>query len=414
MEEVNNTNINKNTHKDDDEIINRPIFENRYELTVQFCNMVFKNEYGNRIMYEETKDFINSNFPIRKLIVRVNDKDIVNVLNFKRDENDMIDVTILVSFDKESNIIQNKPFEDGKFKGLIQNGDFNIPLNEITDDFSDTKTSDIIYSREVVIYLFREDELNCFDNDDINFLVSGTNLKSVISFLFLKYTNYKLVLSPPDHNPSINKLLIPQGNILEILKLIDLDMGIFYTNYILFINEGILYFLNTDNNVNCRNEKLEFSINLLVSRPGKELRTKYVDKLNNGNYTISVDYMDVKVTKDDEFKINESLNYIFPNGKKFKNKNMLSRNIHTIRKITNIQPLIKYRNKTREDIEFNINNIAVKDINPLSTVFYTDSQNKRRQYRISKVKTTIVSSQLVEMKIRAYRLIGGESDEIQN
>ena len=122
--------------------------------------------------------------------------------------------------------------------------------------------------------------------------------------------------------------------------------------------------------------------------------------------------MDVKVTKDDEYKINESLNYIFPNGKKYKNKNMLSRNVHTIRKITNIQPLIKYRNRTREDIEFSINNIAVKDINPLSTIFYTDSQNKRREYRVSKVKTTIVSSQLVEMKIKAYRLVGGEINEI--
>lgn len=410
MNEVDNTNTS--THRDDDEIINKPILENRYELTVQFCNMVFKNEYGNRIMYEETKDFINSNFPIRKLIVSVNDKDIVNILNFKKDENDMVDVTILVSFDKDSNIIQNKPFEDGKFKGLIQNGDFNIPLNEITDDYSDTKSSDVIYSREVIIYLFREDELNCFDNDDINFLVSGTNLKSLLSFLFLKYTNYQLILSPPDHNPSINRLLLPQSNLLEILKIIDLDMGIFFTNYILFINEGVLYFLNTDNDVKCRNDKLEFSINLLVSRPGKDLRAKYVDKLNNGNYTISVDYMDVKVTKDDEYKINESLNYIFPNGKKYKNKNMLSRNVHTIRKITNIQPLIKYRNRTREDIEFSINNIAVKDINPLSTIFYTDSQNKRREYRVSKVKTTIVSSQLVEMKIKAYRLVGGEINEV--
>lgn len=393
------------SHRDDDEIINKPILENRYDLTVQFCNIVFNNEYGNRIIYEETKDFINSNFTIRKLTVTLNDLDIVKIMNFKRDENDMIDVTILVSFDKGGNVIQNKPFEDGKFKGLIQNGDFNVPLTEITNDFSDTKTIDILQTRAIIIYLFREDELNCFDNDDINFLISGTNLNGLLMFLFLKYTNYKLILSPPDHNPSINRLLIPQGNLLEVLKLIDLDMGIYFTDYLLYINEGVLYFLNTDSKFGCRNEKLEFSINLLVSRPGKEMKMKYVDKLSNGNYTVTVHNNQVNVYRDDEFKIDSSLNYIFPNGTKYKNKNIMSRNVHTIRKITNIQPLTKYTNKIKEYIEFELNNIAMKEFNPISTVFYTDSQNKRREYRVAKVKTTIISCRSVNMQIRGFRII---------
>lgn len=412
MEE--NVNINKDEHRDDDEIINKPILENRYDLTVQFGNMIFKSEFGNSIYYEETKDFINSNFPIRKLMVTLNDKDILNIMNFKRDENDMIDVTVLVSFDKDTNVIQNKPFEDGKFKGLIQNGDFNIPLTEVSDDYSDSKTSDTMYSRNVVIYLFREDELDCFDEDNINFLISNTDLKSLISFLFLKYTKYKLIISPPDHNPTIKQLLIPQGNLLEVIKIIDLDMGIYFTNYIMFINEGVLYFINTDSKPKCRNANLEFSINLLVSRPGKEMKARYVDKLNNGNYTIVIESQMVHVSKDDQYRVNESINYVFPNGQKYKNKNMLSRNVHTVRKITNIQPLTKYKNISKENIEFSVTSIGLKEFNPLSTIFYTDSQNKRREYRISEIKLSIRSGESVNMNIKGFRLIkdGGNGNGV--
>lgn len=399
------SNTELDNYRDDDEIINKPIFENRYALTAQFCNMVFKNEYGNKIVYEETKDFVNSNFPIRKLTVTLNDKDIVNVINFKRDENDMIDVTLLVSFAKETNVIQNKPFDDGKFKGLIQNGDFSIPIKEITNNFSETKRSDVIFSREITIFLFRDYELNCFDNDNINFLVRSTDLKNLIGYLLLKYTNFKLILSPPDHNPSIKNFLIPQMNLIDILNLLDNEMGIFYTPFIFFLNEGILYFLNTDNNPKCRNTKLEFSLNILVSKPGMDLKTKYVDKLTNGNFTITVDSSWVNVYRNDEFKFNKSINYIYPNGNKNKNKNILARDIHTIRKVTNIQPLTKYLNKNKEEIELFIPNIGMKNFNPLSTIFYADSQNKRREFRVSKVKTTIVSTQLVETRIKGYRLI---------
>lgn len=398
----------KISHRDDDEIYNRPVFENKYDLTVQLCNMVITQELGNDIIYEETKDFENSTFPIRKLTVTLFDKELLHIMNAKKDENGLIDVTVLVSFDKNSNVLQNKPFEDGKFKGLIQNGDFDIPLNEVSNDNSVTKSNDNIAGRLVTVFLFRESELNCFDDDNINFLISDINLKNLLLYTFDKFAKpFKFIISDPDHNPNIKNLLIPQSNLIDLLSLLDTDMGIYKTNYMFFLNEGVIYFLNTDNDFKCRNTDLEFSVNILVNKDGLEMKPKTVDKLSNGNFTVVVEGSNVNVERNDRYKVNSSINYIFPNGSKYKTKNMLSRNVTTVRKITNVQPLEKYRNISREDITIVMHNIGMNRFNPLSTIFYADSLNIRRQYRVSKYQMRLVSRKTIMTKVKAFRLIEG-------
>lgn len=392
--------------RDDDEIINRPVIENRYDITASLCGYVFNHRNGNNVAYEEIKDFENSTFPLRRLYVSINDTQIFNVLNYKKDKNGMIDVTLLVHFDDTNNLIKNKPFSDGKFKAILKEGDFNISIKETINSESISKKSDIISRRTVTLYLFREDEIDAFDIDNINFLLKdGVTLQNLLIFIFNKFTKYKFLISKPDHNPIIGNFLMPQVSLNDALKIIDTDIGIYKTDYMLFLNDGVLYFLNKDNNFNCRNSKLEFSVNILLSKPGEDLKNLSVDKLTNGNFTVILRPHQVEITKSVSKRTEASTNYIFPNGKKIKHKNNLSRDIKTVRKITNIEPLDKYNDRIKEEIVVKLDNIAFQDINPLSTIFFTDSQNKRREYRISKTNLSIVSRRTVDLTIKAFRIL---------
>ena len=405
---MNEENNNQLDHRDDDEIINRPLEENIYDLTVQLAGLVLNEDNGNSISYEETKDFEESNFPVRKLSITLADKEILKIANFKKDKNGMLDVTIIASFNNSPNSVKNKPFNDGKFKGLLQNGDFNIPLNEVSNDQSLSKSSDNINVRTAVLYLFRENELNCFDNDNINFLLKDVTLHNLLLFVLNKFTSFKFITSKPDHNPQIKTLLIPQTNLLDLFELIDTDMGIYKSDYMLFLNEGVVYFLNKDNDFNCRNTDLEFSVNILVSKSGLMLKPRMVDKLSNENFTVTVGSNEAQVSRNDEQVIRSTINYIFPNGQKFKDMNLITRNVTTVRKITNVKPLEKYKGLKREELVVSINNMASNKWNPLSTLLFVDSSNKRRTFRVSKVYIKVVSRRSVSTKVKGFRLLKGD------
>lgn len=395
-------------HRDDDEIINKPRSENIYDLTVQLAGMILNEDNGNSISYEETKDFENSNFPVRKLTISLADKEILKLSTFKKDSSGLLDVTILVSFNNTKDAVKNKPFNDGKFKALLQNGDFNIPLNEVSNDHSLSKNADNIKIRTAVLYLFRENELNCFDDDNINFLIKEVPLHNLLLFILNKFTKFKFIASKPDHNPTIQTLLVPQTNLLDLFDLIDNDMGIYKSDYMLFLNESIVYFLNKDNDFQCRNTDLEFSINILVSKDGLGMKPRMVDKLSNENFTVTVGSGEAQVIRNDEQVIRSTINYIFPNGKKFKDVNLITRNVMTVRKVTNTQPLEKYKGLKREELTVSINNMGSNKWNPLSTILFVDSANKRRTFRVSKVLTRVVSRRSVSTKLKGFRLLKGD------
>ncbi|MGL5316985.1 MAG: hypothetical protein ACRC92_27245 [Peptostreptococcaceae bacterium] len=391
--------------RNDDEIINKPKFSNMYDLKVSLAGSTYSSESGNDIIYSEEKDFLNANFTSRILDITVFGEDIFTILNYKdTDANGMYDI-VINALPSQENLIQNKPIIGYKFKGLLRDGDAQASLRETLNlDTGQAVQHDRPAVKTLTFVLFQEEEINLFDNDDINMLFSSIELKSLINYTINKYTTFKYVISDLDHNPDVGNILIPHMNMLEFLTLMDRDCGLYKSKYSLFLNDDlVLYLTNTDNDPKCRNADLEFSLNIRVSQVGIDNKERTIDKLSNGNFSVIVNPGDAKVYTSPASKIGNSYNYIFPNGKRYINKHKLSRNVKTIKKITNVQPLEKYTDKAMETFEVLISSVAFPRINPITTIFFFNSNSQRVSYRVSKVRTIIRSRGNVQLKVTGYR-----------
>lgn len=388
----------------------KPTPVNQYAIQVDIQGIVFQDEYGSRIEYREIADYNKNNFPVRILTIRVHPKEFAELFHLEKETvngfGELYNVKLFVSPISDEGIL-NKAFEDGEFKGLLINNDSDYEFTSTIDEES------LIYSKpdrdprtEITFYLYRENELTFSTSNNINFLYPNPKLSDVfINSLYKSNPNLKCIVSKFDHDPTLGLYLVRDMSFTDLIDTLEDEVGFYKTDYMCFVEYNILFFLNKSNEINCSNEELERAIHIQAGRLTEKRTTKLVIKMDDYNYACTVPIEKVRVVKDTKATIRKSYSYITPSGKKIDHINSLSRNTVTIRKVTEAEPIQKTNNIQYEMIEVVIDENSVNFLNPLSKIYFFDSNGVKRTYRMALKEINVVSSISSYVRIVGFRVL---------
>lgn len=381
---------------------------NRYTMSVDINGFKYNQKDGINIKYTEISDYWNNKYPVRILQIEIPFKDVHAILYTEKNKvnnREMYDINVLVSpLDNQG--FQNKPFVDGMFKAILKDGD-------IKNDFSEEiKPDSRMANRELgvievplVFYLYKEEELK-YSQTDFNLVMNNPTLSQAWVTGFSRANpNLKAIVSKFEHNPTMGMLIIPPTGYPDYLEYLEDEAGFFSTKYMDYIEHGVYFLLNRNNNVNVKCANLEFTITLNVARKLEDRTDQYIRKLDDFNYEMSVSANDVKVTISNDKSFGNTTKYVPPSGQGARSDRGLSRNMDLVYKTTEVQHITKLENPIYELVEINMNNNSVNFVTPLTKFSLMDSAGKPRTYRVAGKQTTVQAGQWCTTKLRGFRLI---------
>lgn len=404
-----NTGSNGNSQKKQEE--QKPANVNRYDITMDISGLKFSsNDNSTRIEYREVSDYWNANFPVRTITVEVPYNDVQKILCSQEKSNSngikVYDLNLIVTA-KDANAFKNKAFNDGAFKGVLIE-------NDTSDSFSNTVNPDSrAITREqgemrvpLTFILYRENELRFSQNLKINAVMSNPSLSGIFMWGLNKSNPaLKCCASKFETNPSMGLMIIPSMSFVDLLSLLDYEVGFFKTKPIQFIEHNVFFFLNRENNVNVTNEKLSYSLMIDVSRNADTPYSKYVKKITDQDFKMSISSSEIKVSVSNANSFSNSVKWIYPNGKTKSQENSFSRNTNIIKKITNVDPVLKLQSLVYEFVDINVSENSLNFITPLTKIKLLDSMGKPREYRISRSELSLISGYSSNVKIRGFRVL---------
>ncbi|MGL5715347.1 MAG: hypothetical protein ACRCX2_20180, partial [Paraclostridium sp.] len=236
------------------------LLSNKYRISLNFIDIglviddvnVDTEGLGQRqIQYSEISNYFASKFPARILSVALKFQEINKLLvgrNKIDSSRELFDVEINLSGLVAENCNQLLPLEVGRFKAVLKESD-TIYNNNTVGDSQVLNEQNVNTNTLVNFFLFRENELDFGLNTNINFLYTNTNLMSIFSHGMIKSNpGLKYIISEFDHNPVVPKLLVPRMGFNDFIELIEDEFGFYKSKHTLFVENGIMYFLNKEEN----------------------------------------------------------------------------------------------------------------------------------------------------------------------
>lgn len=388
-----------------------PVNVNQYDITVDVSGLKFSSvDNATRIEYREISDYWKANFPTRTITINV-PYGVVQKILCSKDKSDMngikvYDMNILV-VPKASSAFKNKAFNDGMFKAILQQNDtendFNESMNE-SSRFLDREQGETRVPLTFVLY--RESELKYSQNFKINAVMPNPKLSDIFMWALNKSNpTLKCCASKFETNPSMGLMVLPSRSFPDMIQMLDLEVGFFKTNPIQFIDHNVFFFLNRENNANVTNAKLSYTITVDISRSNDASTPKYIRKLDDQNYQMSISSSDISISISNSNSFGNSKKWIFPNGTTITQENSFSRNVDTIKKLTNVQPVLKLQAPVYEFADINLSDNSLNFITPLATIRIMDAMGKPRVYRIARSELSVISGYTSSVVVRGFRII---------
>lgn len=388
-----------------------PVNVNQYDITVDVSGLKFSSiDNATRIEYREISDYWKANFPTRTITINV-PYGVVQKILCSKDKSDMngikvYDMNILVA-PKASSAFKNKAFNDGMFKAILQQNDtendFNESMNE-SSRFLDREQGETRVPLTFVLY--RESELKYSQNFKINAVMPNPKLSDIFMWALNKSNpTLKCCASKFETNPSMGLMVLPSRSFPDMIQMLDLEVGFFKTNPIQFIDHNVFFFLNRENNANVTNAKLSYTITVDISRSNDASTPKYIRKLDDQNYQMSISSSDISISISNSNSFGNSKKWIFPNGTTITQENSFSRNVDTIKKLTNVQPVLKLQAPVYEFADINLSDNSLNFITPLTTIRIMDAMGKPRVYRIARSELSVISGYTSSVVVRGFRII---------
>lgn len=404
--------FNKSTTSVSDNKNYNPTGVNKYQINVEISDSIkIKDTDGTSITYQEVCDYENNNFPIRILTLILQSSQYTQIMCAKKDDsingfNDSYKINIS-TIPLLADSFLNKPFEDGEFIGLLQTSESPIEFIETQNDSSSmNKSGSVDPEVQIKFTLYRKNELQFSISNKTNTLYNNSSLSEIFfNSAFKTNPLNKMVVSKFDHDPLSGLLLMPNMSFLNMIEFLELEMGFYKTSFLLFLEFNILFFLNKQNNINVNVKALERNIYIKPIRMNSAHESRNITKIDDYNYNCTTEVSNISIQKSSAKSFNNSYSYQTPSGKCITYNNLLSRNTKTILKATEVIPLQKYNNVRYEYITVKIPDNSVNFINPLTKLYYIDSEGKQRIFRVSYKKIYVESSRLSKLTIKGFRLI---------
>lgn len=205
--------------------------------------------------YTEHRDFENFMFPIRILTLILTPEDYFNILQKITPDKPFIPVTInidctLIETVGDTETTVEVSYMQGEYMGLPEKTkvDPEIIKKQRNNDSHDEGLDQA--------YVLR---ISLWDLDDLQFAKSGVvsgNLgiqtpESLIRYAFSVCKGDKkcvLALAPPDNKTAAKGVIVRALGFLDFLRFIDKEYGVYTSNYNVFVENGVVYVLNTEKN----------------------------------------------------------------------------------------------------------------------------------------------------------------------
>ena len=351
-------------------------------------------------------------FPVRTLKVKLNVMELSRFISCKS----IVDATPrrMYSIEVTSGVLESTsssslvPTRQSKFKAFLKNDDILMNAGMMAANPEAMMELNMNPSTELEFVLFHESELD-FGLSSVNFYLKNTELSKALLYGFqVANPSLKILMSELGHNPIIPHMMIQPMTYTEFFSYLDSEFGFFRTPYMKFVEYGICYMLNMDNDVKASYKKLSNTIVLdMTYLPGQVDSGTHIAFDNNESYLrFAMSGNNVKITRDSKQSImrNDPC-YIFPDGSNSINKTSSSRNIDTVQKTTSIPHIISLVNNKIELIKFNKVNTPGVTINPLTKIQYTDNLGIVRYYRLYSKRLTVVNANTSNLEITGFRNI---------
>lgn len=387
-----------------------PTAVNKYQINVEIGDIRLVDTDGIGITYKEICDYAKNNFPIRILTLTVNADTYHKINSLPKEEINGFKDLVKIQIDAHplsGDGFLNKPFNDGEFYGMMKTSDSSNDYQSMIDPESSAyKSSATDFKTEINITLFRNTELRFATSNKLNTLYNNSTLTQIFFNSFVKTNpNIKLVVSKFDHNPNLGILPLRNMSFRNMIEFLEFEVGFYKTDYMMFLDYNIFFFLNKYNNINVKYKELEHNIHIKPARMDGQRTNRVVTKVDDYNYACTIGPNDYKVSKPTNKSFNNSYSYQTPSGKLINYENALSRNVTTIYKATEAVPIQKTPNIRYEYIDMSLLDNSVNFINPLTKITYIDSTRQMRIYRIIRKEIEVLSSRSSSMKLKGLRVI---------
>lgn len=388
-----------------------PVNVNQYDITVDVSGLKFSStDNATRIEYREVSDYWKANFPTRTITINVPYGVVQNILcsKNKADMNGIkvYDMNVLV-VPKASSAFKNKAFNDGAFKAVLQQNDTENDFNESVNERSRFLEMEQGQTRVPLTFvLYRENELRYSQNFKINAVMPNPKLSDIFMWALNKSNpTLKCCASKFESNPNMGLMVLPSRSFPDMIQMLDLEVGFFKTSPIQFIDHNVFFFLNRENNANVTNAKLSYTLTVDISRSNDKSSPRYIRKLDDQNYQMSISSGDINISISNSNSFGNSKKWIFPNGTTVTQENSFSRNVDTIKKLTNVQPVLKLQAPVYEFADINLADNSLNFITPLTSIRIMDAMGKPRIYRIARSELSVISGYTSSVVVRGFRII---------
>lgn len=382
---------------------------NTYEIYTEISTLSFSSPTS-RITYHEYHDYLKNNFPIRRLTISMTATKLITLRNSTKIEvngfGEMYNITLNVKPIGDGS--QHKPFSDGTFYGQLQDNNATLRLDDGNDTDSALLAGTVKNETTVTFILYREDELTFSTSNDLNTVYTNPTLSQVfINSLVRTNPDLKCVISDFEHDPSIGTFVVSPMCFTDVVKLLEREVGFYDTNYLMYIEDSILYFLNTSNVINCENDKLETSL-IIYSDTGdgsKDQKKSGILKNSETSYSLSIPEVNKRIEKVNNDTFKNTICYITPSGNRFVHENALSRNIVTVNKQTEVEPIRKQNNINYEKMTVTIPNNAIAILTPMSRIATYNDLKQVVVYRLYKKEIEVTSKSSATMLLEGMRIL---------
>lgn len=384
---------------------------NNYRILVDINGVRCSDKLGNRIEYRFVADYENANFPIRMLTVWLQYGQAQQIFHSDKqaDEHgnqELFDIQV-TTIPLNENGFQNKAFLDGEYRATIQENDTKMDFNHGANPKSMLWARDMTdHKTKVVFYLHRENELRYSIDNRLNFVLTNPTITEAFRLgLTTSNPTTQLIMSEAESKAPMGLMIVKPQGFLDFVHLLEQEIGFFKTKPIHYCEQGILFFLNRENDPKVKQKILQNDITLKIGRNREKQVDRYIKKYDNQHYEVGVGAEDVETEIENQQVFQNSRLYITPGGTEFFHKMGMSRNPDTIYKMTEAPPVQKYPNLVREKIRITLPMLSVNFVNPLTKILMTDSMGQSREFRVSRFTTYVVSTLACKIQIEGFRVL---------
>lgn len=385
-------------------------FATPYFLFVDIGGVKFRGADKDLISMMVEEDFIGNDFPVRILTIKCRDEKFHRMLNTEK-----VDVgkmkglyKVMINYDMQLNKgNSNEPFLPGMYRGFL------IETETTTEEGkeNESKTTQLeeykAHYKTFSMYIYQTSELtfNTRFPKNTHIPLNATPMDIFVK-LFSEYNpDMKCVVSPFENNNPI-KTFPPIANLpfLDVVDLLDKELGFYRTRYFYYIYRGLFCFMNTDTNHNIIVEEYNNTFTIYPIRSEHDFKGYKIVQISDRSFGVTIKAEDIKIQTDVGLSFTKTEVFVNASSQILNTNYDASREQDTTKKVTDEETIPKDGNIRYETIEFTVEGFVDDKFSPFTVIIYPDSQLGRREYRLMGVKTVITSGDYSYTRLKGFRL----------